>query len=62
MEEKYELDLEIRGEQDMWYLYRQASNEPYAHLIIETTSIEEVFLAMFKDKASRGKGSTVIIG
>lgn len=57
-EERYELDLEG----DNWALYRQAVGDPYAYLISESLDINEVFLAMFRDKASRGRGSTVRIG
>ena len=57
-EERYELDLEG----DTWVLYRQAANDPYAYLVQESNTINNIFLAMFKDKASRGHGSTVRIG
>lgn len=57
-EEYYELDLEG----DNWALYRQAVGDPAAYLIRETQNINEIFIAMFKDKASRGRGSTVRIG
>ena len=57
-EERYELDLEG----DTWALYRQAVGDPYSYLVKESDNINEVFLAMFKDKASRGRGSSVRIG
>lgn len=57
-QEHYELDLEG----DNWALYRQATGDPAAYLIKESPDINEIFIAMFKDKASRGKGSTVKIG
>ena len=57
-EERYELDLEG----DTWALYRQAVGDPSAYLIKESDDINDIFLAMFKDKASRGRGSTVRIG
>ena len=57
-EERYELDLEG----DTWALYRQTVGDPSAYLIKESDNINEVFLAMFKDKASRGHGSSVRIG
>lgn len=57
-EERYELDLEG----DTWALYRQAVGDPSAYLIKESDDINDIFLAMFKDKASRGRGSSVRIG
>lgn len=57
-EERYELDLEG----DTWAIYRQAVGDPSAYLIKESDNINDIFLAMFKDKASRGRGSTVRIG
>ena len=57
-EERYELDLEG----DTWALYRQTVGDPSAYLIKESDDINDIFLAMFKDKASRGRGSTVRIG
>jgi hypothetical protein len=57
-QEYYELDLEG----DNWALYRQVVNDPSAYLIKESQDINEIFIAMFRDKASRGKGSTVRIG
>ena len=57
-EERYELDLEG----DNWALYRQAVGDPSAYLIRETQDINEIFIAMFRDKASRGRGSSVRIG
>lgn len=57
-EERYELDLEG----DNWALYRQAVGDPAAYLIRESQDINEIFIAMFRDKASRGRGSTVRIG
>jgi len=57
-EERYELDLEG----DTWALYRQAVGDPSAYLIKESENVNDIFLAMFRDKASRGHGSTVRIG
>ncbi len=57
-EEMYELDLEG----DTWALFRQAVGDPSAYLIKESQDINDIFLAMFRDKASRGHGSTVRIG
>ena len=57
-EERYELDLEG----DNWALYRQEVGDLAAYLIKESTDINEIFIAMFRDKASRGRGSTVRIG
>ena len=57
-EERYDLDLEG----DDWALYRQATGDPSAYLIRESRDINEIFIAMFRDKASRGRGSTVRIG
>lgn len=57
-EERYELDLEG----DTWALYRQAAGDPSAYLIKESDNVNDIFLAMFRDKASRGRGSTVRIG
>lgn len=57
-EERYELDLEG----DNWALYRQAVGDPSAYLIRESQDINQIFIAMFRDKASRGRGSTVRIG
>ena len=56
--EVYELDLEG----DIWLLYRQADNDPIAYFLKESDNINDIFLAMFRDKASRGRGSTVRIG
>lgn len=56
--EYYELDLD----RDFWVLYRHTEGSPYASEIRESQDINEIFLAMFKDKASRGKGNTVRIG
>ena len=57
--EYYELDLVG----DTWELYRQTEEDPtVAYLIIETKDINQIFIAMFRDKASRGRGSTVRIG
>jgi hypothetical protein len=56
--EYYELDL--AG--DTWELYRQAEGDPIAYLIRESENIDQIFIAMFRDKASRGRGSTVRIG
>jgi hypothetical protein len=57
-EERYELDLEG----DTWALYRHRVGDPAGYLVKESDNINEVFLAMFKDKASRGHGSSVRIG
>lgn len=57
-EERYELDLEG----DNWALYRQAVGDPSAYLIKESDNINDIFLAMYRDKASRGKGSSMRIG
>ena len=57
-QEHYELDLEG----DNWALYRQAVGDPAAYLIKESENINDIFIAMFRDKASRGKGSTARIG
>lgn len=57
-DEHYELDLEG----DNWALYRQAVGDPAAYLIKESIDIDVIFRAMFRDKASRGRGSTVRIG
>jgi hypothetical protein len=57
-EERYELDLEG----DNWALYRQAVGDSSAYLIKESIDIDVIFRAMFRDKASRGNGSTVRIG
>ena len=57
-EERYELDLEG----DDWALYRQAVGDPSAYLIRESRDINEIFIAMFRDKASRGRGSSMRIG
>lgn len=57
--EYYELDL--AG--DTWELYRQTEEDlTVAYLIRESKDINEIFIAMFRDKASRGRGSTVRIG
>lgn len=56
--EHYELDLEG----DSWALYRKAVGDPFAYLIKESQDINDIFIAMFRDKASRGHGSTVRIG
>lgn len=56
--ERYELDLHT----DTWALYRKATGDPYAYLIKESDNVNDIFLAMFRDKASRGRGSTVRIG
>lgn len=57
-EERYDLDLEG----DTWALYRQASGDPVAYLIRESQDINEIFIAMYRDKASRGRGSSMRIG
>ena len=57
-EERYELDLDG----DDWALYRQRVGDENAYLILESKDINEVFLKMFRDKASRGNGSTVRLG
>lgn len=57
-EERYELDLEG----DNWALYRQAVGDQNAYLIKESQDINEIFVAMYRDKASRGKGSSMRIG
>ena len=57
-EERYELDLEG----DTWALYRQAAGDPSAYLIRESHDINEIFIAMYRDKASRGRGSSMRIG
>lgn len=57
-EERYDLDLEG----DMWALYRQTVGDPSAYLIRESYDINEIFIAMYRDKASRGRGSSMRIG
>jgi len=57
-QEYYELDLE----EDNWALFRQTVGDRNAYLIRESQDINEIFIAMFRDKASRGNGSTVRIG
>ena len=57
-DERYELDLE----RDTWALYRHVVGDPIGYLVKESNNINEIFLAMFKDKASRGRGSSVRIG
>jgi hypothetical protein len=56
--EHYELDLD----NDTWILNRHSENSIYAFEVKESKDINEIFLAMFKDKACRGRGSTVRIG
>lgn len=56
--EYYELDLYDNS----WVLFRHTEGSPIAMEIKEAQDINEIFLAMFKDKASRGKGNTVRIG
>lgn len=57
-EEHYELDLD----RNTWALFRQTVGDSNAYLIKESRDINEIFIAMFRDKASRGNGSTVRIG
>lgn len=56
--ERYELDLEL----DTWFLYRQADGDINSYLIRESQDINEIFIAMYRDRASRGYGSTMRIG
>lgn len=56
--EHYELDLEG----DDWVLYRQGTGDQYAYVIRESRDINEIFIAMYRDKACRGRGSTMRIG
>lgn len=58
MKEKYILDLE----QDTWALYREAEGDPISYLIRESKDINQIFIAMYRDKASRGNGSSMRIG
>ncbi len=57
-EERYDLDLEG----NTWALYRQTVGDVSAYLVKESDNINDVFLSMFRDKASRGRGSSVRIG
>jgi hypothetical protein len=57
-EERYKLDLVG----DTWALYRHTVGDLVSYLIEESNDINDIFLAMFKDKASRGRGSKVRIG
>jgi hypothetical protein len=56
--EHYELDLD----DDTWVLNRHSEDSIYAIEVKESKDINDIFLAMFKDRASRGRGSTVKIG
>ena len=56
--EHYELDLDG----DIWVLNRHSKDSIYAIEVKESKDINDIFLAMFKDKACRGRGSTVKIG
>jgi len=56
--EHYELDLD----DDTWVLNRHSEDSIYAIEVKESKDINDIFLAMFKDKACRGRGSTVRIG
>jgi len=56
--EHYELDLDG----DIWVLNRHSEDSIYAIEVKESKDINDIFLAMFKDRASRGRGSTVKIG
>jgi hypothetical protein len=56
--EHYELDLD----NDTWVLNRHSEDSIYAIELKESKDINDIFLAMFKDKASRGRGNTVRIG
>lgn len=58
VEERYVLDLE----QDTWVLYREAVDDPYGYIVRESQDINEIFIAMYRDKASRGNGSSMRIG
>lgn len=58
MNEKYVLDLE----QNNWVLYRETEGDPIAYIIRESQDINEIFIAMYRDKASRGNGSSMRIG
>ena len=56
--EVYELDLEG----DTWILYRHNAGSPQGYQLEESKDINDIFKRMFKDKASRGRGSTMRIG
>ena len=58
VEERYVLDLE----QDTWVLYREAVDDLYGYIVRESQDINEIFIAMYRDKASRGNGSSMRIG
>jgi hypothetical protein len=58
MKETYFLELE----RDIWVLYRESENEPFAYTITESTDINQIFLHMYRDKASRGNGNSMEIG
>lgn len=55
--ERYELELEY----DDWVLYRHDDTSPIGYIIRESRDINEIFLAMYRDKISRGKGNSMIL-
>jgi len=58
VEERYVLELE----HDTWVLYREAADNPYGYIVRESQDINEIFIAMYRGKASRGNGSSMRIG
>lgn len=56
--DKYTLELE----DDNWVLYRDTEGFHYSYTVIESKDLNEIFLTMFRDKAVRGNGNSMVIG
>lgn len=58
MKERYVLELE----RDCWVLYREEEGNPIAYTVEESQDINQIFVSMYRDKASRGHGNSMVVG